>query len=233
MTNPQPTKTTEWCSTGTKVEPSSGIKATGWVNQERVPFDWLNWIFKTIEGWLVYVKNLTAANITNDSSITGTTIKDALNTLRVASGVQNDSSVTGTTIKDALNTLLSTVSSGTCSVKVTTDDLTVEQTGTLKWARSGNIIALKLPYLQGTSNSAGFRIRAVDVAGFPTAIIPPTDYANCSITQVKNNGGFSWGLVRIPISRTDPIQCYFEASGLFTNSGTKGITDFDISYSLS
>jgi hypothetical protein len=43
---------------GTTVEPTSGHKNTGWIN-ERVPFQYLNWLFNMIYQWLVYFEDTT------------------------------------------------------------------------------------------------------------------------------------------------------------------------------
>lgn len=62
-----------------------------------------------------YLAALVASQVNNDSSVTGSKVKDALNTLKssitalVASAITNDSSVVGAKVKDALNTLLSTI----------------------------------------------------------------------------------------------------------------------------
>lgn len=58
-----------------------------------------------------YLNRLAASNVANDSSVTGTTVKDALNTLKndvsgmTTDDVSNESDVTGTTATDALNKL--------------------------------------------------------------------------------------------------------------------------------
>lgn len=70
----------------------------------------------------VAVSSLTADSITNDSGVSGTKVKDALNTLLAAdaaltaaiaaltaNNIINDSSVVGAKVKDALNTLKTTI----------------------------------------------------------------------------------------------------------------------------
>lgn len=84
-------------------------------------------VFARIGAVVATLGDYAASLITNDSTVSGATVKDALNTLKAASGVSsvfartgavvavlndyaasliaNDSSVTGATVKDALNTL--------------------------------------------------------------------------------------------------------------------------------
>jgi len=33
-------------------EPSAGKKSTGWLSQEKPPFQWMNWLFLKIKEWL-------------------------------------------------------------------------------------------------------------------------------------------------------------------------------------
>ena len=64
-----------------------------------------------------YLNSLAASNIANDSSVTGTTVKDALNTLKnevsemTTDDVANESGVTGATATAALNALNATLQS--------------------------------------------------------------------------------------------------------------------------
>ena len=64
-----------------------------------------------------YLNNLAASNVANDSSVTGTTVKDALDTLKndvsgmTTDDVSNESDVTGTTATDALNNLNGAITS--------------------------------------------------------------------------------------------------------------------------
>lgn len=90
-------------------------------------------VFGRIGAVVAALGDYAASLVNNDSSVAGTTVKDALNTLKAASGVSsvfsrtgavvaalndyaaslinNDSSVTGATVKDALNTLLAAIPS--------------------------------------------------------------------------------------------------------------------------
>jgi hypothetical protein len=107
----KPTTVPNWADTGTKVEPSSGKKATGWEYEEKPPFEYFNWWMNLIGLWCAYLDDLGSSDITNDSAIPGLTITDALASLDTAintldaSDIDNDSYVPGSTVKDALDTL--------------------------------------------------------------------------------------------------------------------------------
>jgi hypothetical protein len=114
--------------------------------------------------------------------------------------------------------------SGTFSVAVTKSDFTADTTGTAYWARSGNIVTLNLPLLQGTSNSLFFRIYATDSSGYPARVIPSTAYSYNKVYDVyDNNVYYSSGYVRIPIGVTDPIEVFKGNSTSFTAAGAKSI----------
>lgn len=69
----------------------------------------------TVGAELAKISNLKASNIGNDSSVTGTKVKDALNTLLStinalnAGNIANNSNVSGQKVNDALNNLLSLI----------------------------------------------------------------------------------------------------------------------------
>jgi hypothetical protein len=49
----RPAKYPEWASDGVNVvEPSEGKKDTGWLDGERPPIQWINWLFKFIHDWI-------------------------------------------------------------------------------------------------------------------------------------------------------------------------------------
>jgi len=74
------------------VEPNAGKKNVGWVYNEKPPRQYFNWLSRMTSTWLHYadeqitaiwnaITNVATSEIANDSSVTGTTAKDALNTL--------------------------------------------------------------------------------------------------------------------------------------------------------
>jgi hypothetical protein len=103
------------------VDPSAGKKLTGFLYDEKPPRQNFNWLFRIITQWIrwfdasvidLYSK-LTASAIANDSTVAGTNVDDALDTLGgLISGlgsddIHNDSTITGTTVSNALVTLSS------------------------------------------------------------------------------------------------------------------------------
>jgi hypothetical protein len=54
---PEPSTLPRWATDGgTTTEPSSGKKDTGWVQGERAPAKWFNWLFNVIYLWLVWLR---------------------------------------------------------------------------------------------------------------------------------------------------------------------------------
>lgn len=57
------------------VEPSSGKKLNGWTASERIPFQFLNWLFFNINEWITYLEeqvDLVASSKSNYDAIVGT-----------------------------------------------------------------------------------------------------------------------------------------------------------------
>jgi len=53
---PEPSEEPRWADAGSVVEPADGKKDIGWLQGERVPAEWLNWLFYTIWLWIVWFK---------------------------------------------------------------------------------------------------------------------------------------------------------------------------------
>lgn len=76
--------------------------------------------------------NLAASEVGNDSSVTGTTVKDALNTVRTAAGIVNDSNVPGANLKAVLDSLsASSVANNTSTMGATVADALIAIWGVL------------------------------------------------------------------------------------------------------
>jgi hypothetical protein len=55
MAETKPSNTAVWSTNGgTTLEPSSGIKAAGWLQNKRMPARWLNWWKNTIHKWVLW-----------------------------------------------------------------------------------------------------------------------------------------------------------------------------------
>jgi hypothetical protein len=144
-----------------------------------------------------------ASQVTNDSTVIGTGVSGALNTLKaqiaalVASSIGNDSSVTGTTTKDALNTLKASIAAlvtGVSSVygrtgavvaavgdyaasKITNDSATV----------SGAHVSDALDALKASISTS-----VTSVFGRTGAILAATgDYSSTQITNASTVAGTS------------------------------------------
>jgi hypothetical protein len=61
MALPKPTKKPEWTDgvPAKVLEPSAGKKLLGWVFQEAPPFEWMNWLFYTLDEWVDYLESIT------------------------------------------------------------------------------------------------------------------------------------------------------------------------------
>lgn len=79
-----------------------------------------------------------ASDVGNDSSVAGTSVADALDTLSSTDGIANDSSVAGTTASDALDTLggLATKNASSASAPGVTDDADAGYKVTSLWVKS-------------------------------------------------------------------------------------------------
>lgn len=51
----KPTVDALWSTTGTKVEPSAGVKAAGWAVNQRPPAQWLNFWMNAVYQWIVWL----------------------------------------------------------------------------------------------------------------------------------------------------------------------------------
>ncbi len=51
----KPTNLALWSTTGTKVEPSGGVKAAGWAPDQKPPAQWLNWWMNAVYLWMVWL----------------------------------------------------------------------------------------------------------------------------------------------------------------------------------
>lgn len=68
------------------IEPSIELKNSGWLNGQKPPREYFNWLHRLTNDWLKYLDeqqqdiltNFVASSITNDSALSGTTVKDAL-----------------------------------------------------------------------------------------------------------------------------------------------------------
>ena len=65
--------------------PGTEKKNVGWVYNEKPPRQYFNWLARVTSKWIRYfdgmIDNIKASTVANDSSVTGTTVKDALETL--------------------------------------------------------------------------------------------------------------------------------------------------------
>lgn len=51
----KPTNLALWATTGTKVEPSAGVKQAGWAANQRPPAQWFNWWMNAVYLWMVWL----------------------------------------------------------------------------------------------------------------------------------------------------------------------------------
>lgn len=100
----RPTYTPNWDTTvANSSRPASGAQTGGVVDGYTLPAKWLNWMFNNIYLWIVQLtaeidglSTPPASSVTNDSSVSGATVKDALNELNKADLVTEASSFVAT-----------------------------------------------------------------------------------------------------------------------------------------
>lgn len=104
---------------------------------------------------------------------------------------------------------------------------TTEPTATARYYVSGGIVALKLPSLSATSNSA-----LAFIGGLPGAITPAFD--STSYIPIIDNGVISMGSVRVgsDTGMTLSTDLADPAGANFTASGTKGFRGCTVVYGL-
>lgn len=90
----KPTTLPTWATTGgTTVEPTAGQKAAGFAVGTRPPARWVNWLFKTIYDWLVYLQGMElaytapAAEAMAETFTSVQTLTIPANTLKVGSSI--------------------------------------------------------------------------------------------------------------------------------------------------
>jgi len=107
----------------------------------------------------------------------------------------------------------------------TATGLTTSPTGTVFFARAGNLVIMTLPALSGVSNATTFTI-----TGGPTTMRPNSQ--RIVMCRVADNGGATvWGMAAINTDGT--IVLYSTAAGgSFTASGNKGVYSITFSYNI-
>ncbi len=97
-------------------------------------------------------------------------------------------------------------------------------TGSVKYVKTGNQVTLRVPSLSGTSNST-----SKTITGAPSAIFPAVTIRGFALAS-DNGGGNTTSI--FDIGTDGVITCYFGIGGNFTASGTAGIGNFSITYTL-
>lgn len=125
-------------------------------------------------------------------------------------------SITGTVLSYA---------STTGSFTGTLTGVTTVVTGTLKYSISGNVVALEIPILTGTSNST-----AATITGLPAAVRPATTQKVLGV--VTDNAVNAMSLMSIDSAGTVTLAASL-AGAAFTASGTKAVPNQTLTYHLS
>jgi len=76
MTTRPTDPTPEWASSGTRTTPSASKRILGWIFQEPVPFDWLNWWLYTAWIWLEHFATSASRWATLHQAVEGMAIGD-------------------------------------------------------------------------------------------------------------------------------------------------------------
>lgn len=99
---------------------------------------------------------------------------------------------------------------------------TTVPTGTIKYSINADVVTLEIPLISGTSNST-----TATITGLVTDVIPLSIQGLIAITIDNGVNAFS----RVNIDSTGTITLFYGATnGIFTASGTKGITFCTLTY---
>jgi hypothetical protein len=242
----------DWCTGSTPNADSAGIPATNGYDDSgagSIPSakNW-NWLMMILGQWVRYLKqqvdlisSLVASAITNDSSVTGTTVKDALNTLAGEIGTITEGNFDAIFLGPGAGQIF-----------------TVEQTVNVKYrvwqsATGGvpKLVTLTFPKLAATSNS----VYMYALNCLPSTIKPSVDGVVVPIV-VEDNGRYIAGSIRIQhfnaaidflISKIDatgnPLvpqtlqivandTAWIGPEAGYTAAGTKGFPAFSVTYPL-
>jgi hypothetical protein len=126
--------------------------------------------------------------------------------------------------------------SGAVPCKITTSDLTAEQTFSILWEKHFNVVTIHIPEVSGTSNSTGLTVN-LNSATWPSDILANGASNNLwfPITVIDNGNQVPAGLIIDSDTDTTSWFTGILASGIYnttgyTNSGTKGIRRTSFSY---
>jgi hypothetical protein len=97
-------------------------------------------------------------------------------------------------------------------------------TGTVDYDVSCNLVVLRFPSISGTSNST-----SLAMTGLPSILYPVQQHT--ALIRVTDDGTTMVGLISINANGTVTFNSS-AAAGTFTNTGTKGIAQTTITYSL-
>lgn len=130
-------------------------------------------------------------------------------------------------LQSAVNALSDIVSADVTdgTFEVTATGLTTVLTGTANYSKSGNIVALRLPMLIGTSNSA-----TMTLTGLPMDILPARSSYHAILVRVTTARVFGLALLQ---AATEEIIIYRDsASSNWATNGNKGLYECVITYQL-
>ena len=222
----KPTQYPEWASDPLLVDPESGqnnvvdpdtvatgLKPEGWKFKQKPPRAWFNWMHNLYYNWIGYF----------DESI------DAIVQSIIDLGsddIANDSTTTGTTVSDALETIGQTGGSVSVSVPIAYFDTPLSFN--IDWIKQQNRVTIFIPRAFGTqaSETGNYAIEPDTV--WPTEMINSSTNAKY-VVDVNNNGTHEAGSIVLPSGTTTSmvVNAY---SGAF--SGNKGIESSYITYTV-
>jgi len=105
---------------------------------------------------------------------------------------------------------------------------TATSTTGVKWAKIGSIVVVTIEGKTGTSNATSFTLN-----NLPDELVPLSTFANCAIPPGIDNGATATDCSAAVSSGSNVITFSRNASAFgWTASGTKGISNTTITYSL-
>ena len=123
----------------------------------------------------------------------------------------------------ALSSGIATAASGTYTGTLT--GCTTAPTGSIGYAKSGNVVTLSIPNITATSNTT-----AATITGpAPSAIRPAA--TKTAVTRIQDNSTIAFGLLEMDSAGLITLRAN-ASGGAFTAANTKGTATCEVTYSL-
>ena len=248
----RPSQYPEWASTETNVvEPTEAKKDAGWLDGERPPAGWFNWLLNLIYKWIVSIIEDDIDPLTSGlaSEITNRTNADSSLQTNIES--ETDSRVAGdSALTDSINTVIGNLNSeistrGSADTALSDriddyDDDTTEYSGTMTLEEDGtnsgtinylgyvrrirgssNTMEIVEIWLPETMFTSTNQYLLIDGTTIPSAFRPESARESVVHMVVVDNAGYEAGYM--VVTNTGDWQIHLYSGSVFTSSSSKGI----------